>query len=177
MQEQSKARKSVNLYVDGICAGQAAAWACILEFGGHQKELCGHMAGSTEARMEVFALISGLGALKEPCDVCLYTKSMPLHRAFNERGLQIWPTTGWKHKDGSPVADKDLWMLLSLQARKRQLNIKCIYAPDFKALPINRRCTELAKGAIGEYTRINTPKDDEVFDEEFPDDEEEQPGG
>lgn len=172
MQEQPKSRKTVNLYLDGVCNGKAAGWACVLEFGGHQKEMSGHMAGSNAARMEVFSVISGLGALKEPCDVCLYTKSMPLNRAFNARGLDIWPTTGWKHKDGSPVADGDLWMILKLQAKKHR--IKCIYAPDFKALPTNRRCTELAMEAIGEFTRINTPKDDEVFEEDFPEEDEEQ---
>ena len=139
MDDQAKARKTVNLYVDGISGEKAAAWACVLEFGGHRKELSGHMAGSTAERMKVFAVISGLGALKEPCDVCLYTNSMPLNRAFNARGLQIWPSTGWKHKDGSPVEDKDLWMILGLQGRKH--SIRCVYVVDFRALPDNRHCT------------------------------------
>ena len=173
MAAEPQSRKTVNLFVDGVANETTGAWACVLEFGGHQKEMEGHMAGTNPTRMEIFAVISGLGALKEPCDVCLYTKSMPLNRAFNARGLEIWPTTGWTHKDGTPVEERDLWQILKLQSRKH--TVKCLYFSDFKKLPLNRRCTELTAAAIGEYVRINTvPEDAEVYQEDIPDEDDDK---
>ena len=63
-------RKKVNIYTDGACSGNPGpgGWAAILEFGGHRKELSGYMAGTTNNRMELFAAISGLGALKASAD-------------------------------------------------------------------------------------------------------------
>lgn len=159
----------MNLYIDGVANETTGAWACVLEFGGHLKEIQGHMAGSNPTRMEIFAVISGLGALKENCDVCLYTKSMALNRAFNAKGLEIWPTTGWTHKDGSPVKETDLWMILRIQSRKH--HIQCFYAPDFKQSPLNRRCTELTGSAIGEYVRINSMPEDADLHQEGPADQ------
>lgn len=168
-----KPRKQIDLYVAGTAEGPSGAWSCVLSFAGHEKELCGHMAGSTTARMEVFAAISGLGALKEPCNVSLYTISMPLNRAFNARGLEIWPTTGWTHKDGTPVEDKDLWGILRILCRKHQ--VRCVMLKDLKATPQSKRCAELLGEAIGEYVRINTPSHEEDLPEEdFPDDDEQE---
>ena len=67
--------KKVNIYTDGACSGNPGpgGWAAILEFGPHRKEISGYMAGTTNNRMELFAAISGLGALKEPCEVTLYS--------------------------------------------------------------------------------------------------------
>ena len=60
-------RKCVNIYTDGACSGNPGpgGWGAILEFGPHKKELHGYMAGTTNNRMELFAAISALGALKQ----------------------------------------------------------------------------------------------------------------
>ena len=65
--------KTVNIYTDGACSGNPGpgGWGAILEYGGHKKEMRGYVAGTTNNRMELFAAISALGALKEPCNVKL----------------------------------------------------------------------------------------------------------
>ena len=85
-------RKKVNIYTDGACSGNPGpgGWAAILEFGKHRKEISGYMAGTTNNRMELFAAISGLGALKEPCDVTLYSDSNYLVQAFNDHWIDGW---------------------------------------------------------------------------------------
>ena len=82
-------RKQVNIYTDGACSGNPGpgGWGCILEFGPHRKEMSGFVAGTTNNRMELFAAISALGALKEPCDVCLYSDSNYLVQAFNDHWI------------------------------------------------------------------------------------------
>ena len=69
--------KTVTLYTDGACSGNPGpgGWAAILLFGGHEKELSGGEARTTNNRMELTAAIRGLEALKEPCVVELYSDS------------------------------------------------------------------------------------------------------
>ena len=63
--------KTVTLYTDGACSGNPGpgGWGCILEYNGHEKELSGGEANTTNNRMELTAVIRGLQALKEPCTV------------------------------------------------------------------------------------------------------------
>ena len=63
---EARPRKQVNIYTDGACSGNPGpgGWGCILEFGPHRKEMSGYMAGTTNNRMELFAAISALGAVR-----------------------------------------------------------------------------------------------------------------
>ena len=69
--------KKVTLYTDGACSGNPGpgGWGAILEYNGHQKEFSGGEANTTNNRMELTAVIRGLEALKEPCEVALYSDS------------------------------------------------------------------------------------------------------
>ena len=72
-----QARKQVTIYTDGACSGNPGpgGWGCILMYGPHQKEMSGSSPETTNNRMEMMAAISALGALKEACDVKLYSDS------------------------------------------------------------------------------------------------------
>ena len=114
---EARPRKQVNIYTDGACSGNPGpgGWGCILEFGPHRKEMSGYMAGTTNNRMELFAAISALGALKEPCDVKLYSDSAYLVNAFNEHWIDGWKKRGWKTAAGQAVENQDLWFILLAQ--------------------------------------------------------------
>ena len=148
-------RKEVNIYTDGACSGNPGpgGWAAILEFGIHQKEISGFMAGTTNNRMELFAAISGLGALKEPCNVKLYSDSAYLVNAFNDHWIEGWQKKGWKKSDGEPVENQDLWFILTAQTRKH--HVEFIKVKGHADHPQNNRCDELARAAIDEYRRLN----------------------
>ena len=149
-------RKTVNIYTDGACSGNPGpgGWGVILEFGGHRKELSGYMAGTTNNRMELFAAISGLGALKEPCNVNLYSDSNYLVQAFNDHWIDNWKKNGWKTSGGGKVENQDLWFILSAQTTKH--HVVFIKVKGHADHPENNRCDELARAAIDEYRRINT---------------------
>jgi ribonuclease HI len=148
-------RKTVNIYTDGACSGNPGpgGWAAILEFGQHRKELSGYMAGTTNNRMELFAAISGLGALKEPCNVNLYSDSNYLVQAFNEHWIENWKKNGWKTSGGGKVENQDLWFILSAQTKKHHVSF--FKVKGHADHPENNRCDELARAAIDEYRRIN----------------------
>jgi len=69
--------KTVTLYTDGACSGNPGpgGWGAILSYNGVEKELSGGESATTNNRMELLAVISGLEALKEPCHVELYSDS------------------------------------------------------------------------------------------------------
>jgi len=156
----SEAKKQVNIYTDGACSGNPGpgGWAAILEFGPHKKELSGYMASTTNNRMELFAAISGLGALKEPCQVNLYSDSSYLVNAFNDHWLDGWKKNGWKNSRGAPVENQDLWFILLAQTRKHAVTFIKVkgHADD----PYNNRCDELARAAIDEYRKTYEENED-----------------
>lgn len=156
----SEARKHVNIYTDGACSGNPGpgGWAAILEFGPHTKEISGYMAGTTNNRMELFAAISGLGALKEPCDVTLYSDSSYLVQAFNEHWIEGWMKKGWRTSNNTAVENQDLWFILQAQTRKH--HVEFVKVKGHADHPQNNRCDELARAAICEFRRINAMEDD-----------------
>ena len=150
-----ESRKTVLIYTDGACSGNPGpgGWAAILEFGPHRKEISGYMAGTTNNRMELFAAISALGALKEPCNVRLYSDSAYLVNAFNDHWIEGWKKKGWKKSDGTPVENQDLWQILLLQTKKHHVEFHKV--KGHADHPQNNRCDELARAAIDEYRRLN----------------------
>ena len=103
----------VEIFSDGACSGNPGpgGWAAILCALGREKELSGGETETTNNRMELLAVISGLEALKRPCEVTLYTDSQYIERAVNEGWLRSWKAKGWKRKTGE-LKNIELWQRL-----------------------------------------------------------------
>ena len=56
----------------------------MLLYNSHRKELSGGFRRTTNNRMEIFAAIAGLEALKEPCRVTLFSDSQYLVHAIQK---------------------------------------------------------------------------------------------
>ena len=138
-------KKLVKIYTDGACSGNPGpgGWAAILKFGAHEKEISGSMHLTTNNRMELFAVISGLGVLKHSCQVEVYSDSSYVVNAFNQNWIEKWQTGGWKTSDKKPVENQDLWKLLLLTMRKHDVSYHKVPAHQDHAE--NNRCDELAK--------------------------------
>ena len=69
--------KTVTIYTDGACSGNPGpgGWGAILQYGEFRKELSGGEPHTTNNRMELTGVITALEALKEPCEVELYSDS------------------------------------------------------------------------------------------------------
>ena len=69
--------KHVDIFTDGACSGNPGpgGYGVILRYKGVNKELSGGEPNTTNNRMELTAVITGLAALKEPCEVTLYSDS------------------------------------------------------------------------------------------------------
>lgn len=136
--------KKVEIYTDGACRGNpgCGGWGAIISYNGVEKELSGGERETTNNRMELTAAISGLSALKEPCEVSLYSDSKYLVDAINKGWLDSWVKKGWKKADGKAVLNIDLWQkLISLfQTHK----VTLIWVKGHNENIKNERCDALA---------------------------------
>lgn len=140
-----QALRTVLLYTDGACSGNPGpgGWAAMLKFGEHTKEISGSMPQTTNNRMELFAVISGLGALKERCRVIVHSDSTYVVDAFNKGWVEKWQQNGWKKADKKDVENQDLWRLLLLTMRKHEVSF--VKVPGHADHPENNRCDQLAQ--------------------------------
>ena len=140
--------KKVELYTDGACSGNpgAGGWGSILVYKGKEKELSGFCAETTNNRMELTAVIAGLKALKEPCEVDLTTDSKYVADALLLGWAKSWQENGWKKKDKKPALNADLWEeLLALDATHK-LNIT--WVKGHAGHPLNERADALANEGL-----------------------------
>lgn len=139
--------KKTLIYTDGSCLGNPGpgGWAAILCLagGGHRRELAGGFRLTTNNRMEIMAAINGLGALKEPCEVELFTDSQYLRNAVEKGWLESWRRRHWLKADKKPVLNVDLWQklvpLLDIHS------IKIIWLRGHAGQIENERCDILAR--------------------------------
>lgn len=140
--------KKVDIYTDGACSGNPGkgGWAAILIYNGVEKEISGASPDTTNNRMELLAIIEGLRALKEPCEVDLYSDSAYSLDAFNKGWIAEWQKNKWKTSGKQDVKNKDLWSALLIEVNKHKINwIKVKGHADNE---YNNRCDELARNAI-----------------------------
>ncbi len=137
----------VCLYTDGACSGNPGpgGWGALLTMGPHEKELCGAEAHTTNNRMEMMAAIQGLRALKNPCQVDLYTDSQYLREGITS-WIVGWKKNGWKTGAKKPVKNEDLWRLLDDLVQIH--DIRWHWVKGHNGHPENERVDLLARSAI-----------------------------
>lgn len=140
--------KKVILYTDGACSGNpgVGGWAAILMYKDHEKELVGYNKDTTNNRMEMFAIIQGLSALKEPCEVQVYSDSAYVCNAFLEGWVDEWAKNNWKTAGKSPVKNDDLWKLMLIQIKKHKVTFNKVKGHADNEY--NNRCDKLATDEI-----------------------------
>jgi len=136
--------KKVTIYTDGACSGNPGpgGWASILLFGNAEKCLSGFEPETTNNRMELMAAIMGLDALKENCEVTLYSDSAYLVGAFAKGWIVKWKENGWVKSDKDPVKNIDLWECLCALDRKHK--IQWIKVKGHADNEYNNRCDRMA---------------------------------
>lgn len=109
-------KPKVVIYTDGACSGNPGpgGWGVLLQYGNREKELSGAEPETTNNRMEITAAVMALGALKEPCQVEIYTDSEYLKKGITE-WIHNWKKLGWRRGSPGktkPLANADLWQEL-----------------------------------------------------------------
>lgn len=138
-------KKSVKVYTDGACSGNPGpgGWGAILIYGGKRKELSGGFRRTTNNRMELMGAIEALRALKEPCDVALYSDSKYVVDAIDQGWAEKWRANGWRRgKKGEKAVNPDLWQELLEEIERHSVSFH--WVKGHHTNPENNRCDELA---------------------------------
>ncbi len=140
----SSTLKKIEMFTDGACSGNPGpgGWGTILRYNGIEKELCGGEAQTTNNRMELTAVISGLSALKEPCEVIITSDSKYVIDSIEKGWAHSWRANGWRKKDRSPALNPDLWerLLALLEVHK----VSFVWIKGHNGHPENERCDKMA---------------------------------
>ncbi len=137
---------AVELFTDGACLGNPGpgGWAALLRHGSHERELSGGQTDTTNNRMELLAVISGLEALRKSCAVTLTTDSQYVMKGVQE-WMPRWIAKGWRTAGGDPVKNRDLWERLNAALVGHQ--IQWCWVRGHNGHPENERVDKLARVA------------------------------
>ncbi len=139
--------KKVIIFSDGGCHGNPGpgAWAAVLQYGKHVREITGGIAATTNNRMELMAAIESLNLLKETCDIDFHTDSEYVRNGITQ-WLTGWKRNGWRTAAKKPVKNADLWQ--QLEAANARHTVRWHWVKGHAGNDLNERCDELVQEAI-----------------------------
>ena len=139
----------VEIYTDGACKGNPGpgGWGVLLRAPGHEKELFGGEALTTNNRMELTAVIEALSALRQPCEVDLYLDSQYVRQGITQ-WIANWMARGWRTAGGQPVKNIDLWQRLDQLVQERGHRIRWHWVRGHAGHPGNERADALANRGV-----------------------------
>ncbi len=155
----------VFLFADGAASGNPGpgGFGTLLRSGRHEKEMSGGFRRTTNNRMELLAVITGLEALTtKPCHVTVVSDSRYVVDAFEKNWIAGWQKRQWKN-----VKNPDLWKRLIAVVAQHKVSWKWIKGHAGHAE--NERCDQLAvqarlKGALPPDTFFETQEKEGLFD-------------
>lgn len=121
-----------------------------MKYQQHVKELSGGFIETTNNRMELMAAISALNALKNPCEVDLYTDSVYVKDGIS-KWIHGWKKNGWKTADKKPVKNAELWQQLE-EARNRH-KVTLHWIKGHAGHPENERADALARKGMEPFKK------------------------
>ena len=141
--------ETVEIFTDGACRGNPGpgGWGALLRYNGHEKELYGAEANTTNNRMELMAAIRALESLKRGCKVNLTTDSEYLRKGITE-WLDQWKQRGWRTAAKKPVKNVDLWQRLEQAIEEHE--IQWHWVKGHSGHDENERADQLANRGIDE---------------------------
>jgi ribonuclease HI len=130
----------IEIYTDGASSGNPGpgGYGTILRSGKHYKELSAGYRKTTNNRMELLAVITGLEAIKNPGEeIMVFSDSKYVIDAVEKKWVFGWLRTGFKGKK-----NKDLW--LRFLSAYNLHHVKFTWVKGHNGHPENERCDELA---------------------------------
>lgn len=146
-------KKDVMIFSDGACSGNPGpgGYGVILRCDGYEKELSGGEPHTTNNRMELLGVITGLEALKYPCRVTVQTDSRYVVDGIEKGWARSWRKNGWIKSDKKPALNSDLWgKLLDLLEIHE---VRFTWIKGHAGHPENERCDRLAVLKRDEFSR------------------------
>ena len=146
--------KHVVIYTDGACSGNPGpgGYGAVLLYGSARKELSAGFRKTTNNRMEILAVIEALSALREPCQVDLYSDSKYVVDAINKGWVKAWKSRGWMRTKSERALNVDLWERLLALLEKHQVTF--LWVKGHADNQENERCDALARAALRDEANL-----------------------
>ena len=141
----------VILYTDGACSGNPGpgGWACILTHPATKtiKKLADGVEHTTNNRMELTAVIEGLGTLRRRSRDLVVSDSTYVVKGMSE-WVQQWLKSDWRRgrRKKEPVKNADLWKKLVDLCDRHDVSFEHVRA--HAGHPANEECDRMAVAAI-----------------------------
>ena len=151
-------QKHILIYTDGACdpnPGGPGGYAAVLVYQGKKKEFTGGFRATTNNRMEIFAVIKALEALKEPCQVTVHSDSKYLVETMNEGWVKRWQENKWWRSKQERAVNVDLWEKLLLLCETH--SVEFVWVKGHAGHRENERCDYLSTRALKQE---NLPTDE-----------------
>jgi ribonuclease HI len=133
----------VTVYTDGAASGNPGpgGYGAVMMCNGHQKELSGGFAHTTNGRMELMAVVVALESLKcDNCRVQVFTDSSYVADAVEKGWLFQWERCAFIKKKNA-----DLWRRFLKTYRRHHVRIQ--WLKGHAGNRFNERCDRLAVAA------------------------------
>lgn len=140
--------KNVYLFCDGSSLGNPGrgGWCAILQYKDKEKILSGNAQNVTNNQMELRAVIEGLKALKEPCNIELVCDSL-----YVLNGISQW-LPNWIKKDFAKVKNAQMWQEYCMVSKNHHINTQWVRGHSGHAL--NEKCDSIAKARAEELSPL-----------------------
>ena len=146
----------IDLFSDGGAEPNPGkgGFGVILSYKGHKKEFSEGYLLTTNNRMELLGVISGLEKLKTKSIVNVYTDSRYVVDGINSGWAEKWKSNNWFRTKNVKAVNSDLWeRLLNLISNQQEVRFNWIkgHAGHIE----NERCDELANLALNGANLLN----------------------
>ena len=120
--------KEVTIYTDGACRGNPGpgGYAAVLIYKGRKKTIKGGYRHTTNNRMELLGVIEGLKALKEKCNVHIFSDSKYICDAVNKGWINKWKMKNWMRTPNESVKNPDLFKELDYMLTQHSAKISWV---------------------------------------------------
>ena len=143
----------VTLYSDGSARGNPegpGGYGTVLQFVDakntlHEREYSAGYKKTTNNRMELMGVITGLEALTKSCEVTVISDSKYVTDAFNAHWVDNWKKNNWRTSTRQPVKNKELWERLLKAMEPHSVTFE--WVKGHNGHPENERCDRLATTA------------------------------
>lgn len=137
----------IHIWSDGACSGNPGpgGWGTVVFNDGQYQEYSGGAVKTTNNIMEMTGALEGIRTTAPGSKIVITTDSQYLLNGIT-KWIHGWKRKGWKKADGKPVLNKELWIALDEETRKRSVEWKWI--KGHAGHEHNERCDELARNAI-----------------------------
>lgn len=139
------------IYTDGGCRvnpnGPGGYAAVIINKLNTPIYITGYEPSTTNQRMELKAVITGLRLIEHSSNIRVYSDSAYIVNCFKEKWYEKWEKNKWINSKKEPVANIDLWYIL-LKLVRFHKNVEFIKVKGHSNDIINNKCDQLATDIV-----------------------------